>query len=51
MLRSYILIYPRSDYCSAGFRYEGRIRKSVLREGNWLDELIFALADKDFREN
>lgn len=36
---------------SAGFRYEGRIRKSVLKEGSWFDELIFALVDEDFREN
>ena len=36
---------------SAGFRYEGRIRKSVLREGSWFDELLFALVDKDFREH
>ena len=34
-----------------GFRYEGRIRKSVLKEGSWFDELIFALVDEDFREN
>jgi ribosomal-protein-alanine N-acetyltransferase len=36
---------------SAGFRYEGRVRKSVFREGSWFDELIFAMVDKDFREN
>src|SRR5215208_2472899 len=35
----------------AGFRYEGRIRKSVFRKGSWFDELIFALVDEDFREN
>jgi ribosomal-protein-alanine N-acetyltransferase len=36
---------------SAGFRYEGRTRKRVFREGSWFDELIFTLADEDFREN
>jgi RimJ/RimL family protein N-acetyltransferase len=36
---------------SAGFGYEGRIKKSILREGSWLDELIFVLVDKDFRDN
>jgi ribosomal-protein-alanine N-acetyltransferase len=36
---------------SAGFRYEGRIRKNVFREESWFDELIFALVDEDFSEN
>lgn len=31
---------------SAGFRYEGRVRKSVFREGSWFDELIFAMVDR-----
>jgi RimJ/RimL family protein N-acetyltransferase len=34
-----------------GFRYEGRIRKSFFRDGNWFDELAFALSDEDFKEN
>jgi ribosomal-protein-alanine N-acetyltransferase len=35
----------------AGFRYEDRIRKSFFRDGEWFDELVFALLDKDFKEN
>lgn len=33
----------------AGFRYEGRIRKSFFRDGNWFDELVFALLKEDFK--
>jgi RimJ/RimL family protein N-acetyltransferase len=35
----------------AGFSYESRIRKSFFRDGNWFDELAFALSEEDFKEN
>jgi len=35
----------------AGCRYEGRIRKSFFRDGNWFEELEFALSDEDFKQN
>jgi RimJ/RimL family protein N-acetyltransferase len=35
----------------AGFKYEGRIRKSFFRDGNGFDELVFSLLDQDFKEN
>ena len=34
----------------AGFRYEGRVRKSFFRDGNWFDELLFALPDEVFKD-
>jgi RimJ/RimL family protein N-acetyltransferase len=33
-----------------GFKYEGRMRKSVLKDGGWFDKLMFALLDVDYKE-
>jgi hypothetical protein len=52
MLRSYILIYPRSDYCKElVLDTKVELERVFFRKGSWFDELIFALVDEDFREN
>jgi RimJ/RimL family protein N-acetyltransferase len=33
----------------AGFKFEGRMRKSVLKDGEWLDELRYSILEEEYR--
>ncbi|UVS67869.1 GNAT family N-acetyltransferase [Nitrososphaera viennensis] len=33
----------------AGFEFEGRMRKSVLKDGKWLDELRYSILEEEYR--
>jgi RimJ/RimL family protein N-acetyltransferase len=32
----------------AGFKFEGRMRKSVLKDGEWLDELRYSILEEEY---
>ena len=34
---------------NAGFKFEGRMRKSVLKDGEWLDELRYSILEEEYR--
>lgn len=33
----------------AGFKFEGRMRKSILKDGEWLDELRYSILEEEYR--
>lgn len=33
----------------SGFRYEGRMRKTILRRGKWMDELRYSILSNEFQ--
>lgn len=38
-------------YTKCNFKKEGVLRKSVYKNGNYLDELVFSILQSEFREN
>jgi RimJ/RimL family protein N-acetyltransferase len=33
----------------SGFQYEGRMRKTTLKDGKWMDDLMYSILNSEFK--